>query len=582
MVRMIPPYPRDGANASERAVFEAFDGIVDRPDWVVIHSLSLAQNVSALSGEADFIVVAPGRGILLIEAKAPAAVEYRGGDWYLDRTPSPRKDPLKQLEAGRRSIRSFLRQRDLLSGDEPIARLLWFTSIARHHFENHSPGDMQFFEWELGWQDDLRKPTWLVEKVLDEHLAWFAEVDAVAVDPNAMTTEHAADMVAALLSDFKAQLTKADQRKDRAEREKRLLSEQRFALELVETNDHVYFDGPAGTGKSYLVSQAARRFTSQGKRTLVTCWNLLMADELRELMGTQQGNAEIMDLNAFMLSVCGLPTNPPGAGNDWYRHDLPQLALQRLREKPYLGGFEAICVDEFQDIAGSEVLMDVLLAAAGTSRPEGTHLVFAGDERQQILKPAGEVVVVFETLKRRIPDLVHVKVRRNCRTAPAVIRGAEELMGRSLEFSGHRMAQSVPGGVELLATAGTSGLATALRSLLEYHEADDIVVLSPFGEHSSLVGDLLARQEKSQDERWLRKQLAHDGGGGRVRWHSIFKYKGRESEAVILTDLDARGQDFAVASGVDWEDLRYVGLTRAKYRCIVVGGTGAEEEESHR
>lgn len=73
MVRMIPPYPRDGANASERAVFEAFDGIVDRPDWVVIHSLSLAQNVSALSGEADFIVVAPGRGILLIEAKAPAA-----------------------------------------------------------------------------------------------------------------------------------------------------------------------------------------------------------------------------------------------------------------------------------------------------------------------------------------------------------------------------------------------------------------------------------------------------------------------------------------------------------------------------
>src|SRR6478735_5964461 len=99
MPRMIPLEPRGGANRSERALFQAFEGIMDRPDWVVIHGMTLGQNVAGLTGEVDFVVIAPGKGILLIEAKSPAYVEYKAGDWYLDRTPSPTKDPLKQLEA---------------------------------------------------------------------------------------------------------------------------------------------------------------------------------------------------------------------------------------------------------------------------------------------------------------------------------------------------------------------------------------------------------------------------------------------------------------------------------------------------
>lgn len=39
MVRMIPPVPREGANSSEKKIFTALEGIPDRDDWVVIHSL---------------------------------------------------------------------------------------------------------------------------------------------------------------------------------------------------------------------------------------------------------------------------------------------------------------------------------------------------------------------------------------------------------------------------------------------------------------------------------------------------------------------------------------------------------------
>jgi len=85
------------------------------------------------------------------------------------------------------------------------------------------------------------------------------------------------------------------------------------------------------------------------------------------------------------------------------------------------------------------------------------------------------------------------------------------------------------------------------------------------------VGELLSRPEQSADERWLRKQLVHDGGAGHIRWSSIFRFKGLDAEAVVLTDLDARGRAFAEESGLDWSDLVYVGVTRGRYRCVVVG-----------
>lgn len=258
---MIPPYPRKGANSSERALFTAFEGALDRPDWVVIHSLSIGQNLAGVIGETDFLVIAPGAGMVVIEAKAPAQVEYRAGEWYLDRTPSPRKDPLKQLDGARRSIRGFLRDRDLLRGNEPIARMVWFTSLGRHQFDNHSPGDLQFFEWELGWHDDIAHPVAAVEKVLREHNAWFSEVGEVDLAPAAFTKEHADAIAAALLADFTVGQTKSDLRRERHGHEVRLLTEQRFALDLVERNDHVYFDGPAGTGRaiSSPKPRAARR-----------------------------------------------------------------------------------------------------------------------------------------------------------------------------------------------------------------------------------------------------------------------------------------------------------------------------------
>jgi hypothetical protein len=85
---------------------------------------------------------------------------------------------------------------------------------------------------------------------------------------------------------------------------------------------------------------------------------------------------------------------------------------------------------------------------------------------------------------------------------------------------------------------------------------------------------LLWRPERSQDERWLRKQLLHPSSSGKVRWRSIFKFKGFEVDAPIITDFNPAAVEFMRANELDLADLLHVGMTRAKYHCVVLDSAG--------
>src|SRR5699024_3298513 len=114
-------------------------------------------------------------------------------------------------------------------------------------------------------------------------------------------------------------------------------------------------------------------------------------------------------------------------------------------------------------------------------------------------------------------------------------------------------------------------LIEVLRELTKEFSPEQIVVLSPFAENRSLVGRFLARSEKLRGERWLRKQL-HTDSGGRIRWRSVFKFKGLDADAVVLTDIGDRARAFTAENALSFTDLLYVALTRAKYTCVVLTG----------
>src|SRR5690606_17836187 len=68
----------------------------------------------------------------------------------------------------------------------------------------------------------------------------------------------------------------------RAEELKRYTNEQYDALDAMEQHNQVIFSGPAGTGKTLLALELARRRASVGKSVLLLCFNRLLGHWLEE------------------------------------------------------------------------------------------------------------------------------------------------------------------------------------------------------------------------------------------------------------------------------------------------------------
>jgi hypothetical protein len=550
----------------------AIEGIADRPNWVAIHSLSLTDNLYTIAGESDFVVLVPGKGIVVIETKAPKYVEYKDGEWYLDRTPKPNKSPIDQLNKATTSIYRFLENLDIYQ-DFPIARFLWFTSISQHQLDNKSPGDMQFYSWEIGLKEDLAKPADTIEKVLDNYIATHKDRELLTINPEAF--DHvAADAVAkALLSDFKSLRTPETRYAERTAMARDLLEEQKTLLDLVETNEHLYFDGAAGTGKTYLLLESAMKAAKAGQRSLLVCWNVMMAEELRRLSGPRI-NLDVYDFNTLMLEICGLQSNKKKADSTWYDETLPEMASKVLDDKGHWGDYEGIFVDEFQDIAGNSKILELLFKLSASKKAKGTKLVFAGDKNQQILSDRGQLANPFDVAKFLVPDLVHVRLRTNCRNVPELTTQMTPFTGLKIDIVKHRLPSSIDGGLEIVvAKPGkeTKALAQVLRDLLKEYRPQDIRVLSPFGFNSSLVGNLFTRDADSADERWLKNTLRNPVGDlGSIRWRSIAKFKGLESDVVVITDFNPHAKEFVEGTGKTIGEVLYVGISRAKHKCLVI------------
>ena len=61
---MIPAYFPEDAPPGEKAVYRALAQSKDTDDWVVLHSLAIADHLKKPESEADFVIIAPSVGIL--------------------------------------------------------------------------------------------------------------------------------------------------------------------------------------------------------------------------------------------------------------------------------------------------------------------------------------------------------------------------------------------------------------------------------------------------------------------------------------------------------------------------------------
>src|SRR5690606_34226967 len=84
MAKMIPDIEHSLIdNIGERLVYQALREQLPR-DWIVRFHYPYCRQAGGYlrDGEADFIVVAPGRGVLFLEVKASHGYDSHDGMWY--------------------------------------------------------------------------------------------------------------------------------------------------------------------------------------------------------------------------------------------------------------------------------------------------------------------------------------------------------------------------------------------------------------------------------------------------------------------------------------------------------------------
>lgn len=587
---MTPPtIDPDTPSEGERLIFEQFAADDSRPDWTVLHSLDIARHRRQLAGEVDFLVIAPGLGVLVLEVKGCHRLKRKHGLWYYGGgTEGRSRSPFRQASEAMHSLRERLTKRE-----SSLSGVLFWSAVCFPYVDFTDQSE-EWTPWQVIDRSRLaqRPLAECVESVLRQardraaelRLAWF---DPAAGEP---AREQADRILGALRGDFEF-FDSPKVRARRAEEEIRRYTEEQFrALDQMRRTPRVVFDGPAGTGKTLLALEAARRGHAAGRSVLFLCFNrplaLWLQDQAAELLAAGRTPAmTVRTLHQYMVDVAGPSVRgSPADGETYWDEALPQAATERLLENwerlerterdglpssslgPTLGIYDELIVDEAQDVV-RDCFLDVLDLSVRGGLSEGTWRMF-GDFAWQTIYD--DTVSLDGFCEGRGANCPQIPLDENCRNTPRV---AALACSAGDVAPGYSRVLRPDDGIdpEVRYYADAAGQALLLQSVLQelYDEqftGPQVAVLSTKSDERAVAPRLPDQSWRDRLQPLIENQdfaTVVNTRTGRTHYSSIHRFKGLEANAVVVTDVER-------LDSARERSLVYVGATRAKHRLVVL------------
>jgi nuclease-like protein/UvrD-like helicase family protein/AAA domain-containing protein len=553
---MMPAFCPDDAPPGEKAVYAALQGGDGTADWLVLHSLGIADHVRQVEGEADFVVIIPDIGLLVIEVKSHQSIDRRSdGTWKLGNDAPTARGPFQQASEVMHSLRDYLEKKHVDLRSIPTLSAVWFTGVRARTM---LPSNPEWHDWQVLDSEDVKSaPSAILRTLaagtthLDDKIKYFAYG---GVGPDTETAER---IVSLLRPKFELATVAGDRRRIRESQLITFIEEQFLALDAASDNRAVLFTGPAGSGKTFLAMESARREIAAGKQGRLLCFNRFLGKRLASDMAGLDG-LTVGTFHQELLQLAGLDRIPEHASAEFWNQDLPERAMEALIDGGSALVSDFLIVDEVQDIA-TEPYLDVLDLMVTSGLKEGRLLFFGDFERQAIF----DNTPGRDLLLSRAPYLSAHKLMQNCRNLPRIgyqvnllshLKPGYQQFRRQDDGVDPHFRQYQPGQDQ------SALLVAAIRGLKdEGYELKEIVVLSPLHDGSTAA---------TTSDPWLRHILKPADGlasrPGKVQYSTIHAFKGLDAPAVVVTDLDQ-----AVTTN-NFDSLLYVGLTRATDRLIAL------------
>jgi len=325
----------------------------------------------------------------------------------------------------------------------------------------------------------------------------------------------------------------------------RLTEDQRKFLDFSENMTRARIDGVAGSGKTLLAVEQARRYASAGKRTLLLCYNKSLAAWLRNTLAAEATDTpvDIHTFHDFCAQACteaGVEFDPAEGGQDfWNERSAELLADASHMIKPY----DAIVIDEGQDFRETWWL------AIEDCLVEKGHMMVFCDPRQDIFGADGLDAIDVGDRVLNLPE--------NCRNTQAIARFCDNI----IDITTRSPARS-PGGipVEIKVEKSEEKRLDKVIALVEHWVSKEgllpsqIAILSPWRRENTCLADVvkLGRTPLTESiDEWQK--------GAGILQTTVRTFKGLEADVLLLIDVPAPDAHKAFSSA-DY----YVGCSRAK------------------
>lgn len=543
---------------AEAKVYRALrDGLTG--DFVVFFQVGWIlrrEEEQAKDGETDFVVCHPDLGYLCIEVKGGGVgFDSTCGEWFsVDRHRQKHviNNPVHQALKAKYSIRSKLnehqRWRDLSLSSVLRGHAVFFPDVGDANALSRPDMPSAL----IGCAKDLQNPKAWIDAVFaywGNDASRFTPIGKRGVD--VLREVFARSFVVAPL--ISSQLA------DQETRRLVLTKDQMRVLDFLRSHRRVAVSGGAGTGKTVLALEKARRLSSEGFRTLLTCYNRQLADHLSSLCaGTQ--NLDVMSFHQLCHRQVERANRVSGRdlvseakitypGKDLYEVQLPNALGYSLDILP--DRYDAIVCDEGQDFREEFwVPLELLL----TDYDNSPLYVFY-DDNQNLYARAGTFPIRDEsfslTTNCRNTAPIHESAYKHYKGVPV---SPPDIQGDDVQFdeSPNRDLQAAKISARIVDLVARQGVAPG-----------DITVLVADALHKAEYYAALRRLPLPRPATWLEEGVR---GKATVLIDTIQRFKGLESPIVILWGLDTIDLS-------QRKELLYVGMSRAKSLLIIVGRT---------
>ena len=526
---------------SELKVYELLSSLGD--NFTVFHSVQWVKRGNKWKStwkENDFLILNRRLGALVLEVKG-GEIECRGGVFHQKNTqtgevsvlnPDKKNDPLSQAIDGIYHYRKVLDNISYdLSNRFPVESAVWFSSCSVKDKMDQFPLKYREVSGAVLGADDFEKGKTAIYDVYDFYKSE-GKVD--------ITDEEYKQIVESIASDFDLIAAPSIKKGELDQAFLKLTNEQTGLLDYISEQNNATIQGIAGTGKTLIAKEAARRFGLEDRKVLFLCFNRFLFIYLQKTFPYQ--NVTYFNLHTFISKY------RPGADTSSSEKRAQELLKIDWDELDY----DDVVIDEAQDFRNDEILY----FRDYTELREGHFFTFY--DKNQLLTT------------KEVPEWIRnseckLLLTKNCRNTYEIALTSYNVIDIEMDKK-IMMVSGEKTSISFVKNDYNSHLARLLKHLTDDqhgYEYSDIVILSLKSEDNSIFADV---------SKIAGIPITREKTNSSVMFTTASKFKGLESRVVIITDID-----ISCFTDEDKKRSFYVACSRATQR-LALFVTGNEDE----